>query len=143
MKNKIGRFYLILGIIATICGLYMLLSFRTELFLDLGFSENLCLLLGILGGVVFLLGCGLLSYYLILSTKLDKMAEIEEKDERNIAIRGKAAEILQLVTAGTNLILMIVFLILSLDTAALLLAGAMLIQIFISLAAFVYYNKKM
>jgi len=143
MKNKIGRFYLILGIITTICGLYMLLSFRTELFLDLGFSENICLLLGILGGVVFLLGCGLLSYYLILSTKLDKMAEIEEKDERNIAIRGKAAEILQLVTAGTNLILMIVFLILSLDTAALLLAGAMLIQIFISLAAFVYYNKKM
>jgi len=121
----------------------MLLSFRTELFLDLGFSENICLLLGILGGVVFLLGCGLLSYYLILSTKLDKMAEIEEKDERNIAVRGKAAEILQLVTAGTNLILMIVFLILSLDTAALLLAGAMLIQIFISLAAFVYYNKKM
>jgi hypothetical protein len=134
---------LVFGIIVVFVGAFALLAARAGLFADFGLPENVSLFLKILGRAVFLLGCFSIACSILSAAKLNKNLEIEEMDERNIAVRGKAAQTLQLVSSGVYLVLLIIFLVSDFDIPALLLSGGALIQNIAFLIAFAYHNKKM
>jgi uncharacterized RDD family membrane protein YckC len=142
MKIKIKKRFLVFGIIALIIGMYALLAARAGLFADFGLSKNTSMFLKVLGGVIFLLGNGLIACSILSAYKLNKNLEIEEKDERNIALRGKAAQTLRLVSTGVYLVLLIIFLVLDYDIPALLLSVGALIENFAFIIAVAYYGSK-
>jgi hypothetical protein len=143
VKKQVGKRFLVLGIIAALCGAYTLFVAKAGLFADLGLSDDVSLLLKVFGGVLLLFGCGLLAYFLMCGVARDKRYEVEEKDERNIAIRGKAAQAYQTVSSGVYLTLLVVFLILDFDIPALLLGVGALVASIALIFAFTYYFKKM
>ena len=99
----------------------------------------------------FLLGLGgsILAFRLALEIyrrwRPDKarQAEIEQNDERNQLIRGKAGQQSCLITLLLLLALIITLLVMSLRTAAMLAIGALFLHAGTFLAAAWYYDKKM
>lgn len=89
--KKNNRLYAIIGIISSVCGSFALAFGVSDGYADLQFTDTAKLFLKIGGVLGLVLGLVLLILYLLRVSKDDKEIQINEKDERNIAIRGKAA----------------------------------------------------
>lgn len=72
----------------------------------------------------------------------DENFKIEQNDERNIMIRGKAAETSMLITTFVMLIVELILICMGDTTSALLIAIAMFLCAFSQMLLFVYYQKK-
>jgi len=142
-KRRIILF--ISGVIIWNCGFFVLLLGVFNGYDDLQITESksIELLLKIGGCLGFFLGIALLAFYLISLVKDNKELQIEEKDERNIAIRGKASQTAYLITTILLLVILVVFICINLNIAALLTGLVMLVHSFSLVFLIAYYSKKM
>jgi len=133
------------GIIIWACGAFALFLGVFNAYDDLQITESksIELIIKIGGCFGFVIGLALIILSLLSLFKESKAAEIEEKDERNIAIRGKAVEMTCLVTIILLLVLVLVFICINLNIAALLTGLVMLVHSFSLVFLHVYYSKKM
>ena len=140
--NKQQKLFFILGIISFLTGgaLIFICSFNEKF--DIQLTKTTELIIGIFG-ILFIIGsiaCMLL--YLNNVANHDENFKIEQNDERNIMIRGKAAETSMLITTFVMLIVELILICMGDTTSALLIAIAMFLCAYSQMLLFVYYQKK-
>lgn len=72
----------------------------------------------------------------------DENLKIEQNDERNTMIRGKAAETSIMITTLVMVIVEFILICIGYVTPALLVGLAMFLCFFVQILSFVYYQKK-
>jgi len=144
MKKR-GIILFISGIIIWCCGLFVLFLGVFNGYDDLHITDSkpIELLLKIGGCIGFFIGLALMILYIFHAFKESKSAQIEEKDERNIAIRGKAAEVTCFVTTILLLVLEVIFICIDLGIATSLTALVILVHSFLLVFLQIHYSKKM
>jgi formate hydrogenlyase subunit 3/multisubunit Na+/H+ antiporter MnhD subunit len=107
------------------------------------------------GLAAFVLICAGLCFYFLFKGRKDRLKnikeyEIEEKDERNIALRGKVYEVVVAVQMALMGLLFLIFLIATVrietadnETVLWTLAGLMIAGVISMFAAWAYFNRKM
>ncbi|MGN0474772.1 MAG: hypothetical protein ACI4IJ_06755 [Acutalibacteraceae bacterium] len=126
-NNKINL--IILGIVALVASFFI---FQHEMFAFGG---------GFIGFGTMALVLGIVQ--LLSKPETRKATEIEETDERNQAIRGKAAQICSLVSSYLLTALLFILIIFDFYIPAIMLGVVMFINNFVNIFAVNYYNKKM
>ena len=139
-KNKEHRKYFILAI-----GLYfigMLLGMSTMDFMEFNLSK-LTTILFIIIAVIFLI-TAVLALTKAISKLLtsDEEGKIEEYDERNVMIRGKTAEMNNMISALITTGIMLVCIFMGYNIPALILGVSLILGNIIHALIFAYYSKK-
>lgn len=139
-KNKEHRKYFILAI-----GLYfigMLLGMSTMDFMEFNLSK-LTTILFIIIAVIFLI-TAVLALTKAISKLLtsDEEGKIEEYDERNVMIRGKTAEMNNMISAFITTGIMLVCIFMGYNIPALILGVSLILGNIIHAFIFAYYSKK-
>ena len=140
MKSKKGLF-LIFGVLFCMIGFTLFILGTTDLdFLIIKEYDAIFIILGVLfivGAVVFI------AFYINSWVKSSKELTVGEKDERNIMIRGKAAEKTIFITVFMMLALEFLLMILKENLAAILVSVVMFIASFLNIIFIVIYQKKL
>lgn len=139
--KKNNRIFIIFSVISFILGI---LAFSSVVLVDdLQFTEQTAFFIKIGGCLGLTLSCVLGAAYVFRIAKEDKEIEIEEKDERNIAIRGRAAEMTSLIMSGILFVLLMVSFLFESSVMSLSVTVAMLIQSFSQICLIGYFSKRM
>jgi uncharacterized membrane protein len=140
MKKRAKILFIIGGFI-WLCGLIVVC-------MGLGIPENFMItethtiLLKIGGALGMIFGFLIIILAVFRFFKENTKLSVENDDERNIAIRGKAAEKVSLITSILFVVLSVVFIFIN-SLAGLLITIATLIYVVSYIVFFVYYSKKM
>jgi len=142
-KRRNNLLYAIFGIASSVCGSFALVFGLSDGFADLQFTDTTKLFLKIGGVLGLALGLGLLILWLLRTAKDEKEIQINEKDERNIAIRGKAAEMTCMITCFVLSAILVVSFIIESSVTSLLITFVLIVQLVLQPAFIRYYSKKM
>jgi uncharacterized membrane protein len=138
MKRRTKTLFAI-AIFAILMGLAAMFAAQLVIF------ENPTALLAvnILGAAAFLLGVALFCMTALRRASLDRRLRVEESDERNIAVRGKAASATCAVSVISQIVAMCVFI--ALDSAVGVCVMAFTLMAFLvgQVVSICYYSKKM
>ena len=140
--NKKQKLFFILGIISFSIGIVMVFICSLNEKIDIQLTVTEKIIVGTVG-VIFVIGAiACLLLFLNNFFNRDENSRIEENDERNIMIRGKASGISMLITIFVMLIVEFILICIGESTAAILVAIAMYLCGFIQILLICYYQKK-
>jgi len=141
MKKK-QKLFFILGIISFLIGTTMIFICSLNEKFDIQLTVTEKIIVGMVG-IIFIIGAiACLTLYLNNFFNHDENLKIEENDERNIMIRGKAAQTSMMITTFVMLIVEFILICIGDSTAAFLVAIAMFLCVFLQILLICYYQKK-
>ncbi|WP_461207666.1 hypothetical protein [Clostridium sp. DL1XJH146] len=140
--NKKGKLFFVLGILFFMIGFAAVMICSGNEKLDIPLTMGQKILVGAIGVIFDIGGVIFLALHLTNFTSNDENLKIEEKDERNIMIRGKAAEMSMLITIFMMLTVNLILICIGDTTAALLVAIPLFICGFLQMLLICYYQKK-
>ena len=135
------KLFFVSGVLSFMVGLAIILICNLKDKLGLNLSENLIMAVGFIGVALVIIAMVFVILYLFNVAKNDKEIRIEEKDERNIMIRGKASENSNLITSILMLAIVCLFLVKGDNFAAIVIAIAMFLISIIHLCFIMYFQK--
>lgn len=141
VKTK-GKLYSIIATILYTLGFIAVILATANEKLDIKLSTPIIIVFKITGLIFIAISLLFIILYLNSIMKSDKDFVIEENDERNKMIRGKAAEKTLVIVAFSMFILEFLFICLKENLAAILLSIAMFTCVTINLILISYYQKK-
>jgi len=140
--NKKQKLFFILGIISSLIGFAMVFicSLNEKIGIQLVITEKI--IVGMIG-IIFVIGAlACLVLFMNNFFNNDEDLKIGENDERNIMIRGKAAQTSMMITIFVMLIVECVLICTGDLRASLLVAIAMFLCGFVQILLICYYQKK-
>lgn len=140
--NKKQKLFFILGIISSLIGFAMVFicSLNEKIGIRLAITEKI--IVGMIG-IIFVIGALIcLVLYMNNFFNHDEDLKIGENDERNIMIRGKAAQASMMITIFVMLIVECILICTGDLIASLLVAIAMFLCGFVQILLICYYQKK-
>lgn len=141
VKTK-GKLYSIIATILYTLGFIAVILATANEKLDIKLSTPIIIVFKITGLIFIAISLLFIILYLNSIMKSDKDFVIEENDERNKMIRGKAAEKTLVIVAFSMFILEFLFICLKENLAAILLSIVMFTCVTINLILISYYQKK-
>jgi len=141
VKTK-GKLYSIIATILYTLGFIAVILATANEKLDIKLSTPIIIVFKITGLIFIAISLLFIILYLKSIMKSDKDFVIEENDERNKMIRGKAAEKTLVIVAFSMFILEFLFICLKENLAAILLSIVMFTCVTINLILISYYQKK-
>lgn len=140
MKNKKGLISAV-GIVLFVIGFVLFTIGATDI--NMGLPKEINIIFIIFGIVFLIAAIVILVLYLNDLVKSSKELTINEADERNVMIRGKAAVNTMFITVFMMLALEFLLIILKETLAALLVSAVMFFACFLNIIFIAIYQKKM
>ena len=136
-KSKEHRKYFILAIVLYFIG--MLLGMST---MEFNLSKVTTILFIIFAIILIIMAVLALTKAIFKLLTCDEEGEIEADDERNVMIRGKTAEMNNLISTVITTTILFVCIFMGHETIALILGGSLILGNIIHAFIFAYYSKK-
>ena len=140
VKGK-KRVYIILAILLYSMGLFLLLSRQINRIAELKLSNTTIIWMGVFGIICTLLTMVCVIRLLIIMFKTNVELNISEQDERNMMIRGKAAEYTVTILSILMLMLEGVLIVMGQSLAAFLIAITFMLGIIAQLFLIRHFDK--
>ena len=143
MSIKVKKIlYLILVILFYIAGLILLMSRQLNDLFAIGLSNTIIVWLGILGIFSMLFAMICMIRIVVIMFQTNKEMKISEQDERNIMIRGKAAQLTIVILSLLMLILEGILIVMSESTAAILVAITFMLGMIVYVFLIGHFDKR-